>query len=174
VEKDEILALAAGVLKAENVSPKNYASDDAFGIKIIVNVIVDTAVLEEKVKKQLQDRTHLTELKEIQKREKELLQKVAQLEEENRKLTTTKQNSQQLKKEFQQASEGLTAVDCLYKAYALWDGQKVTDPQKAIEYLNNAIKLQPDYAAPTAAGGFPTIALASISKPSKTILKLST
>jgi hypothetical protein len=32
VDKDEILALAAGVLKAEVVSQKNYASDDAFGI----------------------------------------------------------------------------------------------------------------------------------------------
>jgi hypothetical protein len=37
VEKDEILALTAGVLKAEVVSQKNYASDDAFGIEIVVN-----------------------------------------------------------------------------------------------------------------------------------------
>jgi hypothetical protein len=44
VEKDEILALAAGVLKAEVVSQKNYASDDAFGIEIIVNVVVDTSL----------------------------------------------------------------------------------------------------------------------------------
>ena len=146
LEKDEILALTAGVLKAEVVSQKSYASDDVVVMEIIVNVIVDTSVLEEKVKKQLQDRTHLTELKEIQKREKELLQKVAQLEEENRKLSANNQSTEKIKKGFQQASEGLTAVDCLYKAYALWDGQKVTDPQKAIEYLNNAIKLQPDYA----------------------------
>jgi len=109
VEKDEILALTAGVLKAEVVSQKNYASDDAFGIEIVVNVVVDTSVLEERVKKQLQDRTHLTKLKNIQKREKELLQKVAQLEEENRKLTAKNQSTQQLKKEFQQASQGLTA-----------------------------------------------------------------
>lgn len=32
------------------------------------------------------------------------------------------------------------------KANELWDGQKYTDPKKAIGYLNNAIKLQPDYA----------------------------
>ena len=144
VEKDEILALTAGVLRAEVVFQKNYASDDAFGIEIVVNVVVDTSVLEERVKKQLQDRTHLTQLKDTQKREKELLQRVAQLEEENRKLTAEKQSTKQLKNEFQKASQGLTAVDWFYKAYALWDGGKYTDPKKAIEYLNNAVRLQPD------------------------------
>ena len=144
VDKDEILALTAGVVKVEVVSQKNYASEDAFGIEIIVNVVVDTSVLEERVKKLLQDKTHLAQLKDTQKREKELLQRVAQLEEENRKLTAEKQSSEKLKKEFQQASDGLTAVDWLHKAAALWDKGKHTDPIKAIEYLNNAIKLQPD------------------------------
>ena len=146
VEKDEILALAAGVLKAEVVSQKNYHTDDAFGMEIVVNVVVDTSLLEERVKKQLQDRTHLTQLKDTQKREKELLQKVAQLEEENRKLSTNKQSTQKLKKEFQKASQGLTAVDWFNKASALWNDEKYTDAKRAIEYLSNAIKLQPDYA----------------------------
>jgi len=38
-----------------------------------------------------------------------------------------------------------TAVDWFDKANALGDGGKFTDPKKAIEYLNNAIKLKPDY-----------------------------
>jgi tetratricopeptide (TPR) repeat protein len=146
VDKDEILALAAGVLKAEVVSQKNYVSGDAFGIEILVNVVVDTSVLEERVKKLLQDRTHLTQLKETQKREKALLQKVVRLEEENRKLTAKKQSTKKLKKQFQQASRGLTAVEWLYKVSALWDGEKLLDPKKALEYLNNAIRLQPDDA----------------------------
>jgi tetratricopeptide (TPR) repeat protein len=154
VEKDEILALTAGVLKAEVISQKNYASDDAFGIEIIVNVVVDTSVLEERVKKLLQDKTHLTQLKDTQKKEKKLLQRVAKLEEENRKLTAEKKSTQKLKKEFQQASQGLTAVDWFNKAYALLDGGKFTDPKKAIEYLNNAIKLQPDYANAYIVRGF--------------------
>jgi uncharacterized RDD family membrane protein YckC/lipoprotein NlpI len=41
----------------------------------------------------------------------------------------------------------LTAEDWYYKATALWDGKQYTDPKKAIEYLNNAIKLRPDIAA---------------------------
>jgi len=146
VEKDEILALTAGVLKAEVISQDNFVTKDAFGIEIVVNVVVDTSVLEERVKKQLQDRIHLTDLKETQKREKELLQKVTKLEDENRKLTAKKQSTQQLKKEFQQASQGLKAVDWVNKASSLWDGGKYIEPKKAIEYLNNAIKLQLDYA----------------------------
>lgn len=39
---------------------------------------------------------------------------------------------------------GETAADWFNKAIALSDGKKYTDPIKAIEYLNNAIKLQPD------------------------------
>ena len=144
VEKDEILALTAGVLKAEVISQDNFATKDAFGIEIIVNVVVDTSVLEERVKKQLQDRTHLTQLKDTQKREKELLQQVAKLEEENRKLSANKQSTNKLKKDFQKVSDGLTALDWLSKVVRLWDGGKFTDSKKAIEYLNNAIKLQPD------------------------------
>lgn len=36
-----------------------------------------------------------------------------------------------------------TADDWLMKAKELSDGQKYTDPLKAVEYLNNALKLQP-------------------------------
>src|SRR5665811_2260077 len=82
---------------------------------------------------------------DTQKREKELLLRVAQLEEENRKLTVAKQSTKKLKKKFQQASQGLTAVDWFYKANALLDGGKYTDQKKAIEYLNEAIRLKPDF-----------------------------
>ena len=146
VDKDEILALAAGVLKAEVVSQKNYVSGDAFGIDVVVKVVVDTSVLEERVKKLLQDRTNLEELKEARLREKELLKKIAALEGENRKIGNSKQKSANLKKEFQDASRGLTAEDWYAKAKTLLlYGSKFTDPQKAIEYLNEAIRLRPDF-----------------------------
>ncbi|MFZ4440784.1 MAG: tetratricopeptide repeat protein [Syntrophales bacterium] len=146
VDKDEILALAAGVLKAEVVSQKNYHTDDAFGIDVVVKVIVDTSVLEERVNKLLQDRTHLEQLNETRLREKELLKKIVVLEVENRKSLKSKQKSVTLQKEFQAVSKGLTAVDWVDKASALWEDVKYTDPQKAIEYLNEAIRLKPDYA----------------------------
>ena len=151
VDKDEILALAAGVLKAEVVSQENYHTKDAFGIDVVVKVVVDMSVLEGRVKKLLQDRAHLEQLNQARKKEKELLDKVAKLEEENRKLTAINQSTQKLKEEFQQASQGLTAIDWVNKAGALWRDGKYTDPPKAIEYLNEAIRLKPDLA--TAFGG---------------------
>ena len=43
----------------------------------------------------------------------------------------------------------ITAADWFNNAKALWDedGGKFTEPKKAIGYLNNAIKLQPNYAS---------------------------
>ena len=147
VDKDEILALAAGVLKAEVVSQENYHTKDAFGIEVVVKVIVDTSVLENRVKKILQDRTHLEQLNQARAREKELLEKIAELEGENRKSGNSSQKKATLKKEFQNASRGLTAVDWFDKALALLTDGKYTDPQKTIEYLTNSIRLKPDAAS---------------------------
>ncbi len=48
---------------------------------------------------------------------------------------------------FLSSAIGETAADWSDKTKALWDeqGKKFTEPKKAIEYLNNAIKLKPDY-----------------------------
>ncbi|MCX5809769.1 MAG: tetratricopeptide repeat protein [Proteobacteria bacterium] len=146
VDKDEILALSAGVLKTEVLSQKNYLTGDAFGIEVIVKINVDTSVLEDRVKKLLADRTHLEQLNQARKKEKELLDTVAKLQEENTRLTAEKKSTAQLKRQFQEASQGLTAVDWNNKAIELWQDGKYTDPKKAIEYLNQAIRLKPDYA----------------------------
>ncbi|MBU4344919.1 MAG: hypothetical protein KKC73_05825 [Proteobacteria bacterium] len=83
VEKDEIIALAAGVLKAEIVSQKNFATEDTFGIVVKAKVDVDTSILEERIKKLLQDRSLLEKYKENQKHEKKLLARIKELEREN-------------------------------------------------------------------------------------------
>ncbi|MEK7375107.1 MAG: hypothetical protein AABZ85_08820 [Thermodesulfobacteriota bacterium] len=70
VVKDEILALTAGVLKAEVVSQKNYTTGDAFWIDVAVRVEVDTAVLEARLKMLLEDKPHLEQLKQARAREK--------------------------------------------------------------------------------------------------------
>ena len=75
VEKDEIIALAAGVLKAEIVSQKNFATEDTFGIVVKAKVDVDTSILEDRVRKLLQDRSLLEKYKENQKHEKKPLKR---------------------------------------------------------------------------------------------------
>ncbi len=141
VDSDEILALTAGVTKAEVIKQKNYADGDAFGIEITVKVELDTAVLESSLKRLLEDRNHLKDLKAARERERKLLARIAELEKQNRQKGKTKQETAKLKKEFQAASQGLTAVEWFDKAVALSDGKKYSDPKKAVEYLTQAIRL---------------------------------
>jgi tetratricopeptide (TPR) repeat protein len=148
VEKDEILALTAGVLKAVIVSQKNYATEDAFGVVVVARVDVDTSVLEERVKKLLQDRTLLTKLQESQDREKELLKRITLLEKQNQKLTesSSDERRERIKEQFREASRKLAATELNKKALALWDLGFFSDVDKAIEHLNQAIMLDSDYA----------------------------
>jgi tetratricopeptide (TPR) repeat protein len=44
------------------------------------------------------------------------------------------------------SSQVFTVVDWINKALSLWDGENFSEPEKAIEYLNMAIILKPDYA----------------------------
>jgi tetratricopeptide (TPR) repeat protein len=160
VEKDEILALTAGVLKAEIISQKNYASEDAFGIEVVAKVDVDTSILEERVKKLLADSTLLKKWTKSQHREKELLAKVERLQEDNRKLRTSPPQNQEhqkeeLKKQFSDTSKALTAVEWVEKALRLMSAPEdfaqkwtpYTDPEKALEYLSEAIRLDPSHPA---------------------------
>jgi len=152
LEKDEIFALTAGVLKAEIVSQKNYATEDAFGIVVKAKVDVDTSILEERIRKLLKDRSLLEKYKENQKHEKKLLAKIKELERENQELKTLpakeqKQQKEILKKQFREATQGLTASELMDKALGLVENGKLTDPDKALEYLNKAISLDPNYTA---------------------------
>ena len=146
VDSDEILALTAGVTKAEVLKQKNYTDGDGFGLEITVKVELDTAVLEKSLKRLLEDRNHLKDLKASREREKKLLAKIAELEKQDKRKGKTKPQSEILKKEFHAASQGLTAVEWLNKALALWDGNKISDPKKAIEYFTQAIRLDPKHS----------------------------
>ena len=157
LDKDDIIALAAGVLKVEVVSQKNYASGDAFGIEIKVKADVDTSILEKRIKQLLEDRKWFEKYKESTKREKELLARVKQLEEENKRLMAlqkkgenkfVKQEKQKLKQEFKKTSNELLAEKYFLMANDLWDAekQKFSKPELAIEYYTRAIELNPEYA----------------------------
>ena len=159
VESDDILALAAGVLKAEIVSQKNYASEDAFGIIIETKVDVDTSILDERVKALLQDRSLLDRYKADQKHKKELLDRIEELERENRKLISLspekqKQKKETLRNQFKLSSQSLSASELNEKALALVKEGKYTDPDGALEYLNKAIELNPKYAVAYVSRGF--------------------
>jgi len=147
VDSDEILALTAGVTKAEVLKQKNYTDGDGFGLEITVKVELDTAVLDQSLKRLLQDRNHLKDLKAARVREKELLARITELEKQNLQKGKTEQQQETLKKEFQKTRDGLTAVEWFDKAVALWDGGKYADILKAITYLTQSVLLNPNYGA---------------------------
>lgn len=146
VDSDEILALTAGVTKAEVVKQKNYTDGDAFGLEITVKVELDTAVLDQSLKRLLQDRNHLKDLKDARQREKQLLARIAELEKQNQQQGKSEKQIDTLKKEFEKTRGGLTALGWFDKAASLWDGEKYLDPAKAIEYLGQSIQAGQDDA----------------------------
>lgn len=148
VADDQIIVLAAGVLKAEIISQKNYASDDAFGIIVVAKVEVDTSILEKRIQRLLSDKSLLTQYQEKQNKEDELLSRITRLIERNRQLHNLSsqdriQRTMELQTQFQEASKGLTAVNLTQKALSLWENGKYSDPAKAITYLNQTIQLDP-------------------------------
>ena len=145
VDSDEILALTAGVTKAEVVKQKNYTDGDGFGLEITVKVELDTVVLDQSLKRLLQDRNHLKDLTAARQREKQLLARIAALEKENQQKGKTPKQKEDLKREFQKSRDGLTAVEWFDKAMALSvDGKVFSNPSKAVDYLTQAIRLDPD------------------------------
>jgi tetratricopeptide (TPR) repeat protein len=149
VDSDEILALTAGVTKAEVMKQKNYTDGDGFGLEITVKVELDTAVLEKSLKRLLNDRNHLKDLKASRAREKQLLARIVELEKQNKKKSKTKEQAAKLNQEFKGISKGLAAVEWRDKADALWSNIfsfGLPDLDKSIEYLTQAIRLDPDFA----------------------------
>jgi len=151
VEKDEIIGLTAGVLKAEIVTQKNYHTDDAFGIIVIAKVEINTSIFEVRVKKLLQNRELLGKYQESQDRIKELLAKIEMLEEKNRKLQITLAKGQgekeaELKKQFHKTTQELTASALYQRALNLFKNGEFIDSNQALNYLNRAIRIDSRYS----------------------------
>lgn len=139
--RDEVTALAGGVLNTEVVQKQNYANDKTFGILLTTRIEVNSDFLKQRMDKLLQDRTLLQKYNEIQQREHELLEKIKQLEEANRSMSTTSPQAAALGMEFSAMSAALSASQWLEKAYGLWNNGRFTDPTTAIDHLGKAIAL---------------------------------
>jgi len=145
---DELMALSTAVFKVEIISEKKYLENDTFGLEIVARVEVDTSVLEQRIESLLKNRELVEKYREIQQREKILLAKLDDLEAENRRLKALSDRQEQsLGNRFKQSSDQLAAVKWFQKAHALWHNGKYTDPETAIDYYSQAIRLDPGYAA---------------------------
>ena len=140
VETDEILAIAAGILKTEVVAERNYVSGEAFGIEITMKVDVDTGVLEANVRRVLEEKSYLDQLKLANAREKELLNKVTMLEEENRRI----KGSPALREQFKNSTRSLSALANLQRALANKDlAQRTYERTRAL--YENGMYSRHDY-----------------------------
>ena len=146
VARDDMLALAAGVTRSRVVVEEPFLEGSAFGIRVVVAVSVDTATLDERIKKLLADRRHLADRKASQKRVAELLQRVAALEEKVKRLAAggTRQEKEALQAEFRENTRNLTAQEWFQKGLALWKGRAYESPQQAVQFFSKAIELDPD------------------------------
>lgn len=70
--KDEILSLTAGVTKVNVISQKRYNDNGTFGIEISSRIDVDTSVLNERIKKMLDERGFQRKYEEKLKETEEL------------------------------------------------------------------------------------------------------
>ncbi len=138
--KDEVTALAGGVLTTEVVKKENYATDKTFGIHLSTRIEVNTDSLHQRMNKLLQDRTLLHKYNEIQQREQELLARIKQLEEASHNPDAASR-PENFSNEFSAISAALTASQWIEKAIALWSNGRFGNPSKAIGYLNQAIAL---------------------------------
>lgn len=139
--KDEVTALAGGIMKTEVITRKNYADEKSFGILLTTRIEVDNSVLRQRLDKLLADRTLLRKYNELQSREQELLARIKALENQNSNLAKGPTGPLPLQQKFAEISVALTAGQWIEKALALWESGQFTDPHKAVEYLQKGIAL---------------------------------
>ena len=148
VEKDDIIALSAGILKTKIISEKRNVSGATSEIIIKARVEVDTSILDKSVKAHLQNRTLLLKYKEIKNHEKKLLARVNELENKNeilRILPQRENEKERLKNQFREITQSLNASDLTEKALALWEDGKWQHSDTVLKYLTQAIRLNPEY-----------------------------
>jgi len=166
VDEDEILALAAGLLKAEITSEKKFLEGNEFGIYITAKVVVDTSILENQISKLSQDPALLEQYQISRQREDQILDRIAKLEENIQKMSTLKsstnvQKERKSNKRHQDETLGLTAVDLRQRAFALMkDGYY----EQAIENYSKAIFFNPLDASSYAGRGYAYMLLENYQK----------
>lgn len=166
LEKDEISALALGMLKTEILSEKKWLEGDSLYLEVTIKAQVDTKIIEDKAYSFKTDKSSLEQYKEMQKNMDMLLAKFQELEDRNKTLekrlkninegfersynqfekdpkVEIKKEQQKLDNEFNELAGKLKADEWVNKANALWIGNGYSDATLAISYFNKALELDP-------------------------------
>jgi tetratricopeptide (TPR) repeat protein len=138
VSRDQVIAITAGIVRAEILNEK-WDGQTYF---IIAKITADPKQVASAIDELRRERQSLGELEESKKRTDELLRELAKLREE---LKSSKGGERtQEKKDYGAAVQKLSAVDWFKEGYALAESGKYQD---AISFYNKAIDADPKYAA---------------------------
>ena len=138
VSRDQIIAITAGIVRAEILNEK-WDGQTYF---IIAKITADPKQVASAIDELRRERQSLSELEESKKRTDELLKELAKLREE---LKSSKGGERtQEKKDYRAAVQKLGAVDWYKEGYALAESGKYQD---AISFYNKAIDADPKHAA---------------------------
>lgn len=151
--RDDIISVASGITRTRVLEEEPFLEGRAVGIRVVAEVAVDSSGLADRVRQFMADRERVADKKEETARERELLDRLAELE---RKMAAQKngdaEQARVLRAEVQDNSRRLAAQEAYKKGEALWNGSGVaigfTDPQAAIVAYTEAIRLDPSWAAP--------------------------
>ena len=158
VTRDQIIALTAGIVRAQIITEKW----DGHTYFIVAKIQVDPKELEKSIASLKEERQNISELEESKKRTKELLLEVERLKQELKIAPETSQKKEEQKKYIALTNE-LNAVDWFDRGSSLIVSGQFQD---AITAFNKAIELNPEYARAYSVRGF---AYAKTDQPQKGI-----
>lgn len=144
---EDALALSSGVMQSEVVGEKTFSDGDRKGIRIVVKGQVGMFRLDDRVSRLLTDKMQLERIKTSERRNVRLIEDYADLERRNAELPEKggAADRKALRTAFRQSTKRMDAQGWFSKVQGLWNGMEYTDAGQAIEYINQAIKLVPDY-----------------------------
>jgi len=142
--KNDIISIANGILETKVLSQQNYTQSNMFGIRLTLEVTVDTNIVKQRIDSLLKNEYALEELKKLRSREKDLLKKIEELERKNNdihKNGTKIKEKTNLKHDFKTTSKKIEAEWFLIAG--MWrEDEGLYD--KAMAYYDKAIEYDPN------------------------------
>lgn len=148
MERDDVIALSAGITRTRILEEEPFVENKAIGIRVLAEISVDNSGLQEQIQALLADRERFAEVRSETARERELLARLSELEKRMAELQGAPPAQRQaLRGDVELNARRLKAKGLYDQAFAFWSGSKVQEPGRAIPLLDEALRLDPEYVA---------------------------
>ncbi|MDH4248238.1 MAG: tetratricopeptide repeat protein [Deltaproteobacteria bacterium] len=147
LDAEEALALTRTLMDSTVVREEPIQFEGKPGVRVVVRGRMNLGSLGNRSRILLQDKKHLERIAVSERRSQTFLERFEELEQDNTRIAA--EGSAKEKKAFKAALKenvaGLEAQTWFQKMQALWTGAAFSNQSLAIDYINNAIKLMPEY-----------------------------